>query len=279
MIGKLLKIGRKETSDKFSDIDPQALFESEQAVVREPFFFPGDNGEAVLLIHGWTAVPYELRRFGRYLNENGYTVSGPVLSGHATRPEDLEGVSWEDWFLDVSEAYDELKKEHDRVHVMGTSIGAVLCSLLAGERPDVASATFMAMPYRLRLERLIGPLLKAIRPFKKYGCKVYPKKLGFQENITRKTAYRTYPIESVLEVFELVRTARRNLPKVIQPCFVLQSETDSIVNRRSVDEIFAGIGSEFKKKKLIGKAYHTFISDIRNEHVFEEILDFIRTAG
>jgi esterase/lipase len=39
--------------------------------------------------------------------------------------------------------------------------------------------------------------------------------------------------------------------------------------------IYSSISSKKKKKQYIEKAYHTFISDIKNEHVFKDIFDFL----
>ncbi|MEJ5224047.1 MAG: hypothetical protein WHV44_06280, partial [Anaerolineales bacterium] len=57
----------------------------------EPFFFPGrNNAPGVLLIHGFTGTPKEMRWMGEYLNEkHGFTCLGVRLTGHATRPEDM----------------------------------------------------------------------------------------------------------------------------------------------------------------------------------------------
>jgi len=277
MIKKLGKIAKIITGKGHEDAfgDPESLYEKERHLIDQPFFFEGTNGKAVLLVHGWTAVPYELRRLGTYLNENGYAVSGPVLKGHATVPEDLADVKWEDWLKSVEDAYSELADKYAKVHIIGTSIGAVLAMMVARDKKAISSLTLMAMPYKLRMEKFLFFVLRAIAPFKKYAQKAYPPSFGFSENITRRTAYRRYPIASVLEVFRLVRYAREKLPEVTQPSFIMQSEIDNIIDRKSADEIYACIGSKIKRKKHIKRAYHTFISDIRNEHVFEEILGFI----
>ncbi|NTU66900.1 MAG: alpha/beta fold hydrolase [Candidatus Moranbacteria bacterium] len=267
-----IKIG-KDKDAAFNNLE--SLYEKEKHLISQSFFFEGANGKAVLLVHGWTAVPYELRRLGTYLNENGYAVSGPILKGHATVPEDLENVRWEDWLASVEEAYNELAQKYDQVHIIGTSIGAVLAMMVAREKKGVTSLTLMAMPYRLRMEKFLFFVLRMIAPFKKYAKKAYPPSFGFSESITRRTAYRRYPIASVLEVFHLVRHAREKLSEVTQPSFIMQSEIDNIIDRKSAEEIYARIGSKIKKKKHIKRAYHTFISDIRNEHVFEDILKFI----
>lgn len=46
------------------------------------FFFDG-GPLGVLLIHGFTGAPPEMRPMGEYLAAKGYTVSGPRLAGHA----------------------------------------------------------------------------------------------------------------------------------------------------------------------------------------------------
>ncbi|MDR3559448.1 MAG: alpha/beta fold hydrolase [Candidatus Pacebacteria bacterium] len=255
--------------------DPELLYKEERKLANQPFYFPGENGQAVLLIHGWTSVPYEVRRLGIYLNENGYTVSGPMLRGHGTVPKDLERVKWTEWLHDVTAAYDELKKNHEKVYVIGTSIGASLAVILAKNRQDVAGMVLLAMPYKIRLERTAILLAKLSSLFRKYNKKYYPPTFGVSTTITRVISYQTYPIKSALEVFELIKISRKELPKVKQPCLLMESTSDHITARKNLDIIHKKIGSKVKEKKYIPRAYHTFISDIKNEGVFEDILNFI----
>jgi carboxylesterase len=255
--------------------DPGLLFEEERHLVNQPFYFKGSNGKAVLLVHGWTSTPYEVRRLGIYLNENGYTVSGPMLRGHGTVSRDLENIKWSDWITDIKKSYVELKTTHEKVYVAGTSIGSCLAVLLAKEKEDLAGLILMAMPYKIKFERTANLLAKINLLFRKYNKKFYPPTFGVSTTITRLIAYQTYPISSTLEVFELVKIARKNLRFVKQPCFIIQSGSDHVASRGSMKNVYSGINSKVKKKKLIKRAYHTFISDIRNESVFEEILSFI----
>jgi len=47
--------------------DPKLLFEEERHLINQPFFWQGTNDKGILLVHGWTSTPYEVRRLGRYL--------------------------------------------------------------------------------------------------------------------------------------------------------------------------------------------------------------------
>lgn len=259
--------------------DPELLYKEELHLINQPFHFKGTNGKAVLLIHGWTTTPYELRRLGVFLNENGYTACGPLLRGHGTVYTDLEGIKWGDWLSDLEMAYEELKKDHDKIYIAGTSIGACLAAQLAKKHPEVSGLILMAMPYKVRMERTVRFLAWVSSFFQKYKKKFYPPTFGLATTITRLISYQNYPISSTQEAFSLVMDTRKNIvPRLNQPCLLMQSTSDHVVSHNSCEKIYSKIGSEKKKKKYIKRAYHTFISDIKNENVFEDILDFIESV-
>jgi len=133
----------------------------------------------------------------------------------------------------------------------------------------------MATPYTIKREKAIRLLTECVKYFRTYQKKYYPPGFGNSEFITRKISYQIYPIKSVLELLCLERAVRQELPNLTKPCFVLQSTSDHIVTADSLEKIFSNVSSRVKRKKYIQKAYHTFISDIRNENVFEEILKFL----
>jgi len=267
------RILRKTKSILFAD--PRFLYEEDRAFIKKPFYFKGDNKKAVLLLHGWSTTPYEVRRLGKFLNENGFTVHAPMLSGHGTKPSDLEDIIYQNWLDDAQKALDNLKMNHDQVFVGGTSMGATLTMQLAKENKDIAGIILMATPYRLKFEKMMEIFVKFISKFKKYHKKFYPPTFGAFTTITRLISYQQYPFKNVLELAKLVKMSRKNLDKILQPCFIIQSSSDHIINKNSLMKIYDQIGSERKKKKYIKRAYHTFISDIKNEHVFEDILNFL----
>jgi len=272
MVGKILK---KTKSILFAN--PRTLLKDEREVVNKPYYFKGNNGKAVLLLHGWTSTPYELRRLARYLNESGYTVFGPLLKGHGTVYTDLENVNYADWLKDASTAYKKLREDHNQVFVGGTSMGASLALCLAKERKDIDGLILMAAPYKIRYEKLVELTARFLSLFKKYHNKFYPFTFGSRRTITRVISYQRYPISSVLELMKLINFSRKNLNKIEQPCIIMQSSSDHIIAKKSLKKIYDGINSRKKAKKYIKRSYHTFVSDIKSEHVFEEILKFIKS--
>src|SRR4051812_26008702 len=74
----------------------------------EAFFLPG-GPTGVLLTHGFTSSPAEVRPLGIYLAEQGYTVYGPLLAGHGTAPEDLRTTTWQQWVASAEAGLAELR--------------------------------------------------------------------------------------------------------------------------------------------------------------------------
>lgn len=255
--------------------DPLFLFEEEKAFVKQSFYFKGTNGKGVILVHGWSSTAYEVRRLGEFLNEKGYTVCGPMLKGHGTKPEDLENVRWEEWLTDLEKAYEKMEKETSRIYVGGTSVGACLALLLAQKKKNIAGLILMATPFKIRLEKLVVLFAKLTVKIKPFNKKIYPPTFGASTTITRLISYQKYSVQSALEAFGLIKEARKNLDKITQPSFLIQSASDHIVTKKSLEEIYSRISSKIKRKRYVKKAYHTFISDIKNEYVFEDILKFI----
>jgi carboxylesterase len=255
--------------------DPRKLYQEEVEFLNQPFYFEGVNGKAVLLVHGWTSTPYEVRRLGKFLHENGYTVSGPMLTGHGTVPKNLENIHWNQWLEDIEKAYKELQKNHSKIFLAGTSIGSNLAIMLASRNSEIAGVILMATPYKVNWEWLLVPFARFLSKIKNYARKFYPPTFGVSTTITRLISYQTYPIKSALETFELVRVSRKYLPKITQPCLIIQSASDHVVSKKSLKEIYKRIKSKNKKKVSIKRAYHTFISDIKNIKIFEEILEFL----
>ena len=78
------------------------------------FHMPGGcNG--VLLIHGLTGTPTEMRFIGKGLNRNGFTVYGMQLAGHCGDEADLLATGRSDWYRSVVAAAEKLRGEVDQL--------------------------------------------------------------------------------------------------------------------------------------------------------------------
>ena len=59
----------------------------------EPFLMKGGS-RGVLLIHGITGSPSEMKLLGEFLAEQGFSVLGVRLCGHGTSAGELKNTNW-----------------------------------------------------------------------------------------------------------------------------------------------------------------------------------------
>src|SRR5687768_2563414 len=89
----------------------------------EPFEFPGQPDIGALLVHGFTGSPFEMRPIGVALAEHGIGSEGVLLGGHGTHPDEMIGRRYTDWIADVEAGLDRVLARHERVVIVGLSMG------------------------------------------------------------------------------------------------------------------------------------------------------------
>lgn len=122
-----------------------------QIMAAEPrldFALHGTLGKAVLLIHGLTGAPGEMKFLAKRLHRRGFSVEVPLLAGHGRDAAHLLSTNWRDWLASLEDAYGRLRREHDEVYVAGICAGGALGLALAAEEPGVAGAAVYSMTYR-----------------------------------------------------------------------------------------------------------------------------------
>ncbi|HEY4956214.1 MAG TPA: alpha/beta fold hydrolase, partial [Caldimonas sp.] len=112
------------------------------------YLWPGGRA-GVLLVHGLTGTPTEMRFVARGLHDAGFTVNAVQLAGHCGSADDLLATGWRDWYRSVEAAALELRAQVDHLFVAGLSMGALLALKLAVERPgDVAGVGLYGTTFR-----------------------------------------------------------------------------------------------------------------------------------
>src|SRR5437588_9659325 len=102
----------------------------------------------VLLVHGITGSPAEMKPLVRKLAGQGFSVSCPQLAGHCSSLAELKRTRWRDWYVSLERAMERLAEDCDEIFVSGLSMGALLALKLAADHPDrvqgvaTLSATF-----------------------------------------------------------------------------------------------------------------------------------------
>ncbi|HRK88890.1 MAG TPA: alpha/beta fold hydrolase [Anaerolineales bacterium] len=244
----------------------------------EPFFLPGGR-TGILLTHGFTGTPKEMRWMGEYLNrELGFTCLGVRLAGHATRPKDMVRSRWTDWTASVEDGYNLLRGAADTVFLVGLSMGGVL-SLLMSTKLDVKGVVTMSAPYELPDEHPAWQI-KLYSYFRAYMPKTreapgtgWFDKEAYKEHIS----YPLNPIRSAAELKVLLGKMQAALPKVTVPVCMIHSKDDTYVVPENMERIYAGlVNATEKTKTYVTGSGHVVTRDAARHQVFELARDFIQ---
>src|SRR5437870_10621589 len=92
----------------------------------EAIELPAPRGTAVLLIHGGGDTPQALYGLARYLHARGFAVRAPLLPSHGRDVSALRNSSASAWADAVRRDFEDLRKAHEHVAVVGLSVGGAL---------------------------------------------------------------------------------------------------------------------------------------------------------
>ena len=238
----------------------------------EPFFFEGSE-VGCLVSHGFTGTTQSMRFLGEYLaQEGGFTVIGPRLTGHGTRPEDMARATAEDWIRDLERAMDDLRQRCQKIFITGLSMGGTLTLYMAAMHPDVFSgavpingAVFLNSPDMAALSFM------ADAPATVPGVGSDIKKPGVTE-----LAYPVVPVPAVRQLYALMAATRELLPSVVCPTLVFQSLDDHVVEPENAPYIIEHVGTEDKQLIWLDESYHVATLDNDKELIARETLQFIQ---
>jgi len=236
-----------------------------------PFYWEQDNDTACLLIHGFTGSPSDLRMMGGYLKEKGYGISGLLLPGHGTIPEDMLKTTWFDWYRAVEEEYLKLKEKYKNVIPVGFSMGGLLSLHLASCHSVAGFITLSAPIFLGNRRAYLAPLLKLFNSYHD----TYPVDEWEKEIEEGKFYYNRIPLNSLNSLLGLIRKVKRELPGITPPVLIMQSWLDGTVNPKSAQYIYDRLGSRDKRLVWLEKSGHVITLGPEREKVFAMAEEFV----
>lgn len=250
----------------------------------------------VLLVHGLTGTPTEMRFVGNGLNRAGFTVLGMQLAGHCGDDADLLATGWRDWVGSVHAAADRLREQVDHLFVAGLSMGAVLALKLAIDRPQdvdglgLYGTTFFhdgwATPAIGRLAFLL-PLITTLgigrdrvsEEVEPYGIKderIRNRIVGAMlSGDSQAAGLAGFPWPSLAQFQRLSLHVRNRLGRVRAPCLVAHSSNDDVASLRNVRAIQRGVGAPVETL-LLDDSYHMITVDQQRGTLIERSAAFFQ---
>jgi carboxylesterase len=210
---------------------------------------------------------------GEYLGSQGYTVLGIRLAGHATQPDDMLRMTWQDWVNCVEDGYHLLKGCVDRVFIIGLSMGGILSLLFVSQNP-VAGVVTMSTPYALPDD----PRLPYVRFFAMIAPKMKKGPADWHNPVAARdhVEYPYIPTRAIIQLRDLLSEMRQSLPKVQVPALIIHSRQDGSVSPCNAEQILAHLGSQDKHLLWVENSGHVIPREPDRQIAFQAAHEFIQ---
>lgn len=244
---------------------------------------------AVMLFHGLTGSPYELKKYAKYLFDKGFDVYCYCLPGHGDHKIDIYSVKEKDWRDFANSRYKELRGLYADFFVGGLCLGAVIALDLASQNKDITG--LICLSATLFLDGWTIPWYNFLMPIGLYTILRYyytfPERepYGIKNERARNTISKlmgksdvgmdNYPLSSVYELLMLSKRVRKNIRKVFAPVLIVHSLEDDLVSTKSAKFILKNASSLYKEYVELKDSYHLVLYDNEKEKVYNKTIEFI----
>ncbi len=235
----------------------------------------GGRRIGVLVSHGFTGSPASMRPWAEHLNKAGYAVSVPLLPGHATTWQELNKLTFADWYGEAERAFEKLQGDCDQVFVAGLSMGGFISLKLAIEKGRDVAGLVLVNPVinSERKDVKLLPVLKHVVPaFPAIGNDI--KKPGMDER-----AYSKTPLKALATLFAEFKSVRLHLADVTQPLLMFRSREDHVVDPSSGRIILSTVSSRDLEERVLEESYHVATLDNDAQTIYADSVEFIRRVG
>ncbi len=191
---------------------------------------------AVLMIHGICGTPNHFRTLLPLQDQipADWSVHNLVLDGHCKGVKDFGKSSMKKWQAHAKEAFLELSRTHEKVVLVGHSMGTLLSIQLSLQFPEKVAFLFLiAVPLRVGIQYFgMRNILRHIRGKLDLSDPLQaalPQVCGIQ--MTGKWWQYGRWIPRFLELLRLCRYGRRHAMDVDVPCYAYFGKRDELVIR------------------------------------------------
>lgn len=245
--------------------------------------------KAVLLFHGLTGSPFEMKKYGDFLFKNGYDVFCYSFPGHGDRISEIETVTYQDWCNFAQEKYTKLRKNYDKFFVSGLCLGAAMAVYLGEHNKDLTG--IVALSTTLFLDGFCIPWTISLLPFalstiiRFYYTFPEDDCFGVKNERTRKSLAKitakanigmdNYPLNCVDGLLKLSKNVRKNLKNVTCPILCIHSKYDNLSSTKGAKVVLNGVSSSIKKYIELNDSYHMVLYDNEKEFVMDSVKEFL----
>jgi len=260
------------------------------------FALRGTLGKGVVLVHGLTGAPGEMKYLARQLHRRGFHVRTPQLAGHGADARALLRTTWRDWLDSVQGAFEALRREVDEVFAAGICVGGALGLALAAERPELAGVAVYSMTFRYdgwnmrRWYSAAAPWLEPIAnlPLVRRISFREPYPFGLKDEKLREAAQKAaggliegalerLPLGAMYQMHRLGQHVEQVGARVSQPVLILHAREDDMSDPRNALRLRAALAGPVELR-LVEDSYHMLHVDKQRDAVADTTALFFGAA-
>lgn len=243
----------------------------------------GDGPRRVLLLHGLTGTPAEVRPIADALHAAGFAVRAPLLAGHDD-PEQLAEHGWRDWYGSAEAALQGLAARGP-IAVVGFSMGALLALRLAAiHRRHIAGvasiSVFLELPaWQARLARTLAALRRD--PLYRQFVGHFPKRAVDVRIFARgqqSPSLRVFPYAAIAALADLQADVRGRLAHITAPLLLLHGRFDHTAPPADSERVAQVVGSADVRRVVLPRSFHIVGNDLDRDEVCREVVGFARAV-
>ena len=245
--------------------------------------------KAIMLFHGLTGSPFEMKKYGIFLFKAGYDVYCYTLPGHGSMENEIESITWQDWINFAQGKYDLIRNGYDDFFLSGICLGALISIYLAIHNKDInavisLSATVYldgwSIPwYNFMMPVGLNTILRYFYTFPErepYGIKDKTVRRKIAKLMSKTSvAMDNFPLSCIYELLKFSKYVRKNIKLLSTPILIVHSLEDDLTSVKSSKFIYNSVSSEIKKYLELKNSYHMVLYDFEKEIVYEKSLSFI----
>ncbi|MHC1712500.1 MAG: alpha/beta hydrolase [Solidesulfovibrio sp.] len=258
------------------------------------FFEGGPNG--VLLLHGLTGTPAEMKYVGKGLARAGFTVYGMQLAGHCGSKEDLLATGWRDWCTSAEQGMAFLAGRCARVFAAGLSMGALLALWLAARHPETVAGIGLystSLRHDGRSVSRFNAFLPLLMLFPQGRRHCFPESFPYgikNERLRDRIVAMMYsgdssqagligtPGASLMELWRLRKLVMKEMPGIRTPSLIMHASKDDVTSLWNVHYLQKHLAGPIETV-LLDDCFHMITVDQQCDAVVAHTARFFQALG
>lgn len=240
---------------------------------------------ALLLVHGFNDTPMAWQKMGASLVASGFTIRMIRLPGFGVPVDRMNECKWSDWTESVREEATALRQSHEKVFIVGHSLGGAVTIGAILDQPDLGDGVALLAP-AVDVSNYRSPLLPT-RYWQTIGhwlflfTTIYES--PYDRNDARDPAVRNPAGKPPFSTRNIVQQSiglmdhnRYRAGEIRMPMLMVLTRDDRVVDWTAAERFYEATGSSFKRICFFDTSGHALTLDHDWPAVTQQIVDFIQ---